>query len=82
MREQLWRQWIGGKIITTLDELLTYTSIVQDGGYIKLFINLQRKEKALLFMKGLKSMLPNKLYRNLKTAYGILCINDNMMHNI
>ena len=27
-----------GKIITPLDELFTYTSIVQDGGHIHLFI--------------------------------------------
>ena len=36
--EQLWRQWRDGKIITPLDELLTYTSILQDGGHIQLMM--------------------------------------------
>ena len=71
--EQLWRQLRDGKIITPLDELLTYTSIVQDGGHIRLFITLQCKEKVLLYIKGLKGMLPNKLYKNLKTVYSIFC---------
>lgn len=79
--EQLWRQWRDGKIITPLDELLTYTSIVQDGGHIRLFITLQCKEKVLLFIKGLKGMLPNKLYKNLKTAYSIFCNNVNEIIN-
>ena len=79
--EQLWRQWRDGKIITPLDELLTYTSIVQDGGHIRLFITLQCKEKVLLFIKGLKGMLPNKLYKNLKKAYSIFCSNENEIIN-
>ena len=79
--EQLWRQWRDGKIITPLDELLTYTSIVQDGGHIRLFITLQCKEKALLFIKGLKGILPNKLYKNLQKAYSIFCSNENGIIN-
>ena len=79
--EQLWRQWRDEKIITSLDELLTYTSIVQDGGDIQLFITLQCKEKAFLFMKGLKCMLPNKLYKNLKKAYSVFCTNENEIIN-
>ena len=79
--EQLWWQWRDGKIITPLDELLTYASIVQDGGHIQLFITLQCKEKALLFVKELKGMLPNKLYKNLKKAYSILCSNESEIIN-
>lgn len=77
--EQLWRQWRDGKIITPLDELMTYDSIIQEGGHIELFLTLQCKEKALLFIKGLKGILPLKLYNNLKSAYIIFYKNEKLI---
>ena len=43
--EQLWRQQRDGKIITPLDELLPYTSIVQDGGHIRYLLLYNVKKK-------------------------------------
>lgn len=66
---ELWDLWDDGKAPSPYAELMTYQSEVNNGGHDQYFFNIENTGDLEKELNAVFSILPGKLFANLKEAY-------------
>ena len=67
---KMWEMWSNGNIDSPYDELMNYHGEVYNGGHYQYFLNTENNGDVQNEMSALESVLPSRLYNNLRVAFG------------
>ncbi len=66
---KMWDLWAGKRADTPYAELMTYQSEINNGGHDQYFLNIENTGDLQKEMTALKTVLSEKLQKNLQDAY-------------